>query len=188
MPLLRFGLSKPKRIQGQAQQDLENVLTRSSSIDPVTPLIASLDVEADEVDLDRVAIGFDTNALLRVVGHRKSYEVIDYFGRARNAPTILPGQSVQEFWNNQSKGYGSVANKIRADFANLSRTIQSIDDRFDDFSLRFDELFSQFRGSFENVFDEDEQRSTKEFFENLRSFSVIRMPRAAAMVRLPTSD
>lgn len=172
MQLPKFGSAR-LRARRRAEQELYSVLSRESSIDPITPLLASLRAQTSSVKLDNIAIGFDTNALLRVVGHRKGYEVVDYFGRARSAPTVIPGQCVQEFWNNQSKVYGSVANKIKADFGNLSKTIDKIDERFDDFADRFESLFVEFRSSFENVFDDEEQTSTYDLFSNLKDFGDI---------------
>ncbi|OZF29435.1 PIN-like domain-containing protein [Rhodococcus sp. 14-2483-1-2] len=73
------------------------------------------------------AIGFDTNAIFRVgLNGTKGADAIDYLRTIHNGPVVLPGQCVQELWNNSLAAVEPQAKKISKAFANLQNETTGI--------------------------------------------------------------
>lgn len=77
------------------------------------------------------AIGFDTNALFKMASNSKAESIIDGLGAA-DFPLIVPGQVLQEFWNNKVEGLPKLsANLVKA----LSQIRTELDLLSDSFGL-----------------------------------------------------
>jgi len=130
------------------------VLNRDRHLDSLGALAHSLQDARPERTLNRTAIAFDTNVLLRLGNHSKSADIIDYLTSASfGGSIILPGQVIQEFWNNQLNAVDSLAASIRKKFEALSAEVSKIDDRFYNFEERFNTLLEEFRGTFGHAYD-----------------------------------
>ena len=98
-----FGINRkrPDAVEARLSK-LQSLLDRRISIDSLSALASGIRHKPIAVaQLQDVAIGIDSSVFLKIVGHRKSADIIDYLSLQHAAPLILPGQAVQEFWNNQ---------------------------------------------------------------------------------------
>ena len=95
---------------------LIKVLNREENIDALSPLIAAIGDEAEEIEFSNTAIGIDTNILLKLSKRKEAEDVFDYLGSNHQPPLILPGQAVQEFWNNQLNAIQTRADKLARKF------------------------------------------------------------------------
>ncbi|MEN5145884.1 PIN-like domain-containing protein [Brevundimonas diminuta] len=146
---------------------LINVLDRKTNIDALRALMFSLRPEPSTVSLASTAIAFDANVFLRLSTHKRSVDVIDYIRSSHSAPIILPGQAIQEFWNNQFVAVDSMASAIRKNFEKLKGDIEKIDTAFAEFSAKFQAQIEDFSSEYGHVFDAATISRTNAFLEVL---------------------
>lgn len=132
----------------------------------------------NEVALAHTAIGLDANVFLRLSGHPKSADIIDYLSSTHSAPLILPGQAIQEFWNNQLQAVDTIASGLRRKFDALRTDFEKIDRNFGDYAAQLSELLDRFSIEHGHVYDEGTVRRTLALLEMLqRRASVPYAPR-----------
>ncbi|BCG71821.1 hypothetical protein MesoLj113a_29790 [Mesorhizobium sp. 113-1-2] len=99
---------------------------------------------------------------------------MDYLGSTSfDGVVILPGQVVQEFWNNQLNAVDSMAASIKKKFDALSADISKIDESFHGFQERFNKLLDDFRGDFGYVYDEGTVRRLRIIVEFLQQKAIV---------------
>lgn len=80
------------------------------------PLYEALDARnriASFVPSQAFALGFDTNAAFRLgLNGSRGTDAVDYLRARHQGPLILPGQVLQEIWNNSLEGLDPKAKKI----------------------------------------------------------------------------
>ena len=175
----------------QCHAEVCALLNRDFSIDPLLSLTNAMRFELDSAVLSETVIAFDANVLLRLSSHARSEDIVDYLRTAFPGRIILPGQVVQEFWNNQFQAVATVSASVRKKLDELATLVESIDSRYGEFHGRFTQLVDEFRDSYGYVFDENLTRKTKSLVELLQEkASVPYMPRnmlaATAMFRKRT--
>lgn len=146
------------------------VLSRERPIDSLAALTRAYRPEPEPVDLARSAIALDSSVFLRL-GTQEG--VIDYLGANHPAPIVLPGQAIQEFWNNQLSVAESIEIGIRKKFEALEAEVQKVDATFGAFSTQFNSLLDEFRESFGYAYDGGTVRRTTSLFEVLKSKAVV---------------
>ncbi len=146
------------------------VLNRSVEVAALDALIYAYKPEPREFDLAQTAIVLDSSAFLRLGPH---VDVIDYLNSRHEAPVVLPGQTIQEFWNNNLNVADSIATGIRKKYEDLKKEIQKVDENFQDFGERFTALIDEFRTSFGYAYDGITVRRTMSLFEVLREKALI---------------
>lgn len=157
------------------------VLSREAQIEALDALIYAYKPEPRPVDLSVTAIVLDSSAFLRL---GPQPDVIDYLNSKHRAPVILPGQAIQEFWNNNLNVADSIATGISKKFDELKKEIQKVDENFHDFATRFVALTDEFRDSFGYAYDGSTVRRTMSLFETLKEkafISYVRRDRFADM-------
>ncbi len=146
------------------------VLNRGTELNALDALIYAYKPDPREIDLANSAIVLDSSAFLRLGPHA---DVIDYLNSRHKAPVVLPGQSIQEFWNNNLNVADSIATGISRRFEDLKKEISKVDDSFHDFSARFDALIEEFRTSFGYAYDGNTVRRTLSLFDVLKEKAII---------------
>ncbi|MDR3472541.1 MAG: PIN-like domain-containing protein [Devosia sp.] len=103
----------------------------------------------------------DANVFLRLGIHSKSSDIFDYLTSTHAAPLILPGQAVQEFWNNQLQAVDPIAGLLKRKLSAFQQDVSKIDSRFGGYRDQFnaaistlDELVTDFSIDHGHVYDE----------------------------------
>lgn len=146
------------------------MLNRTVEVAALDALVYAYKPEPREVDLPRTAIVLDSSAFLRLGQH---VDVIDYLNSRHEAPVILPGQAIQEFWNNNLNVADSIATGISKKYEELKKEVLKVDENFQDFGERFAVLIDEFRTSFGYAYDGSTVRRTMSLFEVLQEKAVI---------------
>lgn len=175
----------------ERQKRLIDVLDRQVPCDSLGALVSAMKPDAAKVGLQNTAIGLDASVFLRVASHSKSADIIDYLGSRHSAPLVLPGQAVQEFWNNQLQVVDTVAASLRRQFDTFKGAVSRVDRNFGTYVDQIDVLLDQFSAEHGHVYDEATVRKTLSLFEVLsKKASVTYAPRAMfheiAMLRKKT--
>ncbi len=152
-----------------ATDELIAVFERISEIDALGALVDALDPKKSKVSLLNTAIGLDANVFLRLADDAKSALVVDYLSGIHQAPLILPGQAVQEFWNNQTEAVATVSKKLGNSFKSFKNAVEGIDDDFGDYLERIELLLDEFSTEHGNVYEEATVKKTASVLNNLRA-------------------
>ena len=143
------------------------LLDRGTQISALPSLSSALRFELPQRELAETVIAFDANILLRISKHKKCDDIVDYLRTHFSGHLILPGQVVQEFWNNQFLGVDSISTALQKKFKEVSDTVGDIDDQFSDYASRFKALIDEFDEDYGYIFDENTARKTKLFVDLL---------------------
>lgn len=102
------------------------VFDRSIEIDALSSLLYAIKVDARSEPWVEAAFAFDTNAVLRIPLHNKSDDIVDYLTANHKGPLILPGQVIQEFWNNYSSVVQTIPLKLKKSFESFKKELEEI--------------------------------------------------------------
>jgi hypothetical protein len=149
-------------------RELARLLDRQSSIPALDALVAAIKPAPSAVPLQESAIALDANVFLRLGNHAKSTDIVDYLSAQHSAPLILPGQAVQEFWNNQLHVVDTVAAGLKKRFDALKFEFQGLDPAFGDYGARVDAVMSEFVAEHGHVYEDRTIHRTLSLLEMLR--------------------
>lgn len=142
---------------------LIEVLDRQTACDTLTALVSAMRAEPTKIPLADTAIGLDSNVFLRLSRHSRGADIIDYISATHTAPLILPGQAIQEFWNNLHV-IETVDNALQKKFDPFKAEFDKVDERFGDYFgdhvAKIDELIKKFSAEYGHVYDEGLVRKT----------------------------
>lgn len=150
---------------------LIRVLDRQLELPALETLIVSLDNNyGHKAERGNSVIAFDTNVLLRLVNHPSSVDIIDSLCKDDNTnPIILPGQVVQEFWNNHGNVVQSIYKNINNNFDSFKKSISkynnSVYPEIENINLTLDE----FGKNNKHVLDPASMTKIKNFFEQIKN-------------------
>lgn len=152
---------------------LHRVLDRFEELDALTPLIAALDDTAQDVDIADTAIGIDANVFLRLSSADNAEDVFDYLGSKHTSPLVLPGQAVQEFWNNQLNAVQTIGDNLSSSFSKFEKEIEKIDDDFEDYAPKIRQLLDDFSAEHGHVYDPATVRKTLRLLSVLKEKALV---------------
>lgn len=153
----------------QLQKDLVGVLSRTTSSGALLALIAAMKSEVSGASLTETAIGLDSSVFLRLGAHAKSEDMIDYLSSRHTAPLILPGQAIQEFWNNQLQVVDTISTNLKKKFDVFQSELKKADPLFSQYAEQIEKLLEEFRTQHGHVYDEATVRKTIAVLEMLQS-------------------
>jgi hypothetical protein len=160
---------------------LEQVLDRQSEPQALAALFHVVTTAPKEIQAGEpgeLALGLDANVVLRLA-ERSRTDVVDYLGTRHHGPLILPGQVVQEFWNNMFPVIESQAESIRRKHQSLLDEIKKLDDDSSGFGDRFDDVMKQFGSDYAFALDPTTGARLKLVLETLQSHATVPfVPRA----------
>jgi hypothetical protein len=168
------GTTSEKETQKNDDQDaVFRVLNRETPIAALDALVGALDPADEDWPVSSLAIAIDTNVFLRMAVHSDSEDIIDYLVTKHLAPIILPGQAIQEFWNNQLVAVDTVAKGLKKDFEKFKKSVQSIDDDFGNFSQDIEDLLDKFQNEHGHVYDAATVHKTRSLLDALRDRALV---------------
>jgi hypothetical protein len=165
-------------------EELIAVFERRTEIDALGALVDALDPKQSTVSLLDTAIGLDANVFLRLADGANSDLVVDYLSGIHKAPLVLPGQAVQEFWNNQTEAVATVSKKLGSNFKNFKSAVESIDDDFGEFLEKIELLLAEFSTEHGNVYEEATVKKTASVLKNLQARAVTTFCPRAPLLQL----
>lgn len=142
-----------------------DVLNRNAPVAPLQYLSASLSQTRKLGDVQRLAFGFDTNAMFRLGLGNAGADMLDYLRTRRGGPIIVPGQTLQEVWNNQLAGLLPLAKGLQVRFRDLETETLKLGERF---GQRGEEVRAAVRALVEEypeTFDDDAEKAFQDTLE-----------------------
>jgi hypothetical protein len=182
------------RVIEPTREDIEQVwatLDRALTLDAIGALANAAfggDPVLHSADDTKVAIGFDTNVILRL-GDKSRTDVVDYLGSRTDAPMILPGQVIQEFWNNRLTAIETHAKSVREKFQALSDDVKKLGPEFGSFPEQFRSEEQDFATDYSFVLDPSALGRLQAVFKTLETKAILAyVPRAGFLVLADARD
>lgn len=154
-------------------RDLTALLERRSGFDPLGGLIDALDPAPIEIPLGQIAIVFDTSAILRLPSLGKSDDIVDYLRTKHTGPVVVPGQVVQEFWNNHGNFIRTAAANLRQKVQDLKGAVEGLGSDVSEFAGKLDSVMDEFELAYGNVYEEGIARKTRTVLGALREKAIV---------------
>lgn len=103
-----------------------------------------------------IAFGIDTNALLQMARRAKMIDsAVDFLNNRKNKPVILPGQVMQEFWNNKV-GYAKETSKhLWERFNNFKDYVESQKENFGNYIEDIEQILNKFDSEYGGIYSEE---------------------------------
>jgi hypothetical protein len=155
------------------EKRLIEVLDRQIECEALNSLVSALQPTPSSLPLSETAIGLDANAFLRIPSHPKAEDMIDFLNGAHSAPLIIPGQAIQEFWNNQLQAVDTVASSLQKKFDAFRMELGKLDPQFGDYVSQIQGSLDQFTTEYGHVFDEGLRRKTAAFLKLLETRALV---------------
>jgi hypothetical protein len=153
---------------------LEAVLDRRTPINSLDALYNAVDRRNSiPIDLENAAIGIDSSVFLRLGGHKKRADIVDYLDTKHLGPLVLPGQAIQEFWNNQLAVVETVAGGLKKKFEALKQDATKLEPGFDEFAKKMNTLLDDFSSEYGYAYDASTLRSTSTILELLQRKAIL---------------
>ena len=166
--LQRFGSDmNAKAVEHEDNRIVYDILDRSTTIEALPALIDAINGEKPQCALDETAIGIDASAFLLLAAHKRSDAIIDYLGSKHSAPLILPGQAIQEFWNNQLSAVNTLSTNITRKLSELEKEIAKLGEEHSERLEDPKRALEDIRTSIALVYDQKNVRATASFIEIL---------------------
>lgn len=149
------GTEDTKAMEDLKLSKLQAVLDRHDNVNALAALAAAVSSPQNvKTNLRKAAIGFDTNVLLRIGQRGDKEDIVDYLDGQHDAPLIVPGQAVQEFWNNQLSAVDTAAVKLRKSFNAFKTDAKKLVGKFNDTENRIGSLLEEFTATHGHVYEE----------------------------------
>ena len=98
-----------------------DVLDRRENLPILESLASAVKGAAPDTTLTNSAIVLDANVFLRIPSHKKSADIMDYLTGVHEKPVVVPGQVIQEFWNNQLNAIDTVYKTVSIKYTEISK-------------------------------------------------------------------
>lgn len=119
-----------------------------------------------------VAIGFDTNAALRLTD-RKRELAVDYLVGRHPGPIIVPGQVIQEFWKNSLSEIKTVGASVLGKYQSIADQVRKLSIDVAPFDARFQELVDEFAQQFGLTYEPETERRIAAVLEALERRAIV---------------
>lgn len=168
------------------------VLNREVEIDAVRFLRESVGRRdrTDPTPEQRTAFGFDTNALYRLGLGKNGANAIDYISALHKGPLLIPGQAVQELWNNQLAGVPTLAKGIGGKFDELCKEVEKLGQSFGDLGSEVKSAIDALAREYSHLYDPAALESFHEtitVFESRAAARFVPRDRFAALAEVRNS-
>lgn len=168
-----------------AEDELLTVLDRGTTLNALVALQYSLSTSAPTdigISLNETAIALDTNVLLKLASHRKSAEVTDYLSSRHDAPLIIPGQVIQEFWNSHVGSLMTVAAQVDKKLVDLKMSVDELDPH-SQLADAIQQIRDKVRTDYDFLYDAGLVRKTKAMLSSLEARATVPFARRSAFVQ-----
>lgn len=153
-------------------------LNRDAEIPAMDELYRALAPKRSLKDAKRLALSFDTSSLYRLGRGQAGADTLDYLRAQRVHPVVVPGQTLQEVWNNQVVGLRPLGRALQTRFGELESEAARLDHRFGDTGEKARDAIAALIDEYEDVFDEAAEATFRATIDVFRqSASVPFVPR-----------
>jgi hypothetical protein len=168
------GTDAPATAASTRLERLRSVLNRETTLDALQALSHAVKPRPNHgPSFVRAAVGIDSNVFLRLASKKYNADIVDYFASKHLGPLVLPGQSIQEFWNNQLAAIETTAKTLKKNFTTLADEAGRIDPSLEAFKDEMKALLDKFADEYGYIYDENTMRGVQSLIEMLQSKALL---------------
>jgi hypothetical protein len=156
-----------------ADEAVAAVLWRTQEIDSITALVSAFLEFGDEYDLSKSAIIIDSNVFLNMSGRREDTDALDYLDSTHSNVLVIPGQSIQEFWNNHLNAVNTVTVTLKKKIDDFAEELSIIDDEFDGHISEMKRLLEAINEHRGHVYSRETADRTVRMLERLKARAIV---------------
>lgn len=149
------------QVRSEALEQIIEVLDRrlpASGPSAVKALSNAMTTQPGEGrDIKNAAFAIDSSALLRMARDPKNYDVIDFL-LTLDTPTVLPGQTIQEFWNNRLDYVHTIGSEFSKRFTPFQDYIKRSAGKFGALEQELNDWLGKVEDEFLHRYDEPTTR------------------------------
>lgn len=158
------------------------VLNRTTAIQALQELLDGLDRGRDRQpaadDPRPIAFGFDTNAIFKLGLGKHGPDAIDYLRTQHTGPILVPGQAVQEVWNNLLAAVQPKGKSLLQSFRDFKNKAAAIDLPHGESERAFEDALVAMSEEYEEWLDPKSQEVLGDTLEVLGKGNCCYVPRA----------
>ncbi|MCZ7858965.1 PIN-like domain-containing protein [Agrobacterium salinitolerans] len=152
---------------------LIRVLDRRERIPALETLAVAVKGVYPEISLAASAIVLDANVFLRIPSHKKSSDIMDYLTGPHEKPIVVPGQIIQEFWNNHLSAVDTVYKTVSKKHQEMSKEVEKYKLSGVAGVEPVAEAIEAFRANNEHIFEPELMSKTSGFLERLVEKAIV---------------
>ena len=156
-----------------ASEKLLAVLNRYEKIPAMESLSNAIKNEITPFSLRQSAIVIDTNVFLRIPNHPKYEDITDYLTSVHESIVLIPGQAIQEFWNNHYSAIDTIYNKLEKKYNEFNKELDRLDTNNYTMIPEIQESLNRFKDENEHIFDPLLLQKTSTFIDTLISKATV---------------
>lgn len=166
--LQKFGTAAKMSVSTAGPTDaILAALDRQRSISALESLSAAVKAKVVDAEMTTAAIVLDANVFLRIPNHKRSVDIVDYLVGVHTPPLVIPGQVIQEFWNNQLSAINTVYKSIHKKYSDLFNEVVKAKDSGISGLDDIESALSNFKAKHEHVFEPDLSKKVSGFIDKL---------------------
>lgn len=155
------------------ERKIAAILSREVALPALPDLVSAMQQKGLDRPLEKVAIGLDANVFLTLGGHARGAEVADYLATQHSGPLILPGQVIQEFWNNQLAAVDTLYASVKKRLDPLKLEISKIDVSDVEYLSEIESLLEKFGNDYESLYGAETRRATASLLDVLNQRAIV---------------
>lgn len=158
---------------------LLGVFERRNKTDTVDGLLYSLarlnqSNKTPSTDMSNIAFGIDTNVLIKIAKDDDiSESMISYFGNKCTIPVILPGQTVQEFWNNMASFMETASSKLAKAFDQFKKVVVETKVDFKNHIEDIEQNLRKFENEYKGIYGKSVLDNVRKILVELKDYVVV---------------
>lgn len=150
-----------------------SVLWRQQNVDTVSALVGAFQSTPSTITLNETAIVIDSNVFLNLSAKREFTDALDYLDSQHTGILILPGQSLQEFWNNHLNAVQTVTVSLKKKIDDFSEELSAVDDDFGETVPELKRLLADLNERRGHIYSRETSERTLRMVERFRSRALI---------------
>lgn len=158
---------------------LLGVFERRCETDTIDGLLYSLDrlrqsSQAPSTDISNIAFGIDTNVLIKIAKDDTISELMtSYFGNKHTIPVVIPGQTVQEFWNNMASFMETASGKLARAFDQFKAVVGETKVDFKNHIEDIEQSLRKFENEYKGIYGESVLDNVRKILTELKDCAVV---------------
>lgn len=115
-----------------------------------------------------IAFGIDTNALLQMARRAKMIDsAVDFLNNRKDKPVILPGQVMQEFWNNKVGNAKVTSRHLWEKFNDFKDYVEDQKENFESYIDDIEQILNRFESEYSGIYSESIIGDVKDLLSKL---------------------
>lgn len=157
----------------EADAAVAGVMWRTQQLDAIGALVGAFTEDDTQFDLGDSAVVVDSNVFLNMSGKREYAGTSDYLESVHSNVLVIPGQSIQEFWNNHLNAVNTVTSSLKKKIDDFAEDLSEVDDDFGENIREMKRLLTELDERRGHVYSKETADRTVRMLERFKSRAIV---------------